>query len=78
VLFVAAEFEDVPLREAEVFEEHPGRVWEVRGLRTAEFGREIFNDVVEFGMSASSGEKVGEVFAQLLVLGFGHGASAVL
>jgi hypothetical protein len=53
-------------------------VWEVRGLRTAEFGWEIFNDVVEFGMGTSVAEKVGEVFAQLLVLGFGHGASAIL
>ena len=73
VFFVAAEFEDIPLGQTEVFEEHPGRVREVCGLGAAEFGRKISYDGVEVGVSVASSEEFDEILAQVLVLGVGHG-----
>ena len=55
VCWVGAEVEDVLLGDAEMFEEHPGGVGEVRGLCAAEIGWEIFCDVVEGGVGLASG-----------------------
>jgi hypothetical protein len=64
VLWVGAEVEDVLLSNAEMFDEHPGGVWEVCGLCAAEVGREIFYDVVEGGVGLASGEEFEEMLAE--------------
>ena len=55
---IAAEFEDVVLRDAQVFEQHPWGVREARRLGAAEGGRQALDDVVEFGMGMATGEKL--------------------
>ena len=71
----AAEFEDVVLRDAEVFEEHPGRVREIFGLGSAQFRRQIFDGVVEGGVGLAAGEECEEVLAELGVRVLGMRAS---
>src|SRR5580698_9536064 len=50
-----------------MFEEHPGGVGEVCGLRAAEFGWKILDDVVEGGVGLASGEEFEEVIAEGVV-----------
>jgi hypothetical protein len=84
VVLGAAEFEDIPLCDAEVFEEHPGRVRVVGGLFATKIRREIFDDVFEFGVGVASDKEFEEMLAQgalrIFELGgglgrglFGHG-----
>ena len=60
----AAEFEDVPLGDAEMLEEHPGRGGVICGLRTAEVCGKIFHYIFEFGVGVAAIEKIEKVFAQ--------------
>lgn len=71
VFGIAAELEDVPLSETEVFEEHPGGVGKVGGLRTAKRGWKIFDDDVEGGVGVAAVQKIEEVPAQRLIV-VGH------
>jgi len=75
VLLVAAEFEYVPLGDADVFEEHPGGVREIGGLGAAEVRRETLDDVFEFGMGVASAEEFEEMFTERVMGVFlrGHG-----
>lgn len=75
VFEVAAEFEDVGLGDADVFEEHPGGVGEVGRLLSAEFWGEIFDGVFEGGVGVSAFEEFEDVLAEgsVRVFGLGHG-----
>jgi hypothetical protein len=46
-----------------MFEEHPRGVWEFCGLGATEFGREVSDDVIEFGVGVASGEEFEEMLA---------------
>src|SRR5215831_5843837 len=72
VVLVAAEFEDVPLRDAQVLEEHPGGVREVGGLGAVEFGPEVFDGVFKCGVGVATFQEFEEMFAQGLGRVFGH------
>ncbi|MBO0912359.1 MAG: hypothetical protein J2P13_11255, partial [Acidobacteria bacterium] len=61
---VAAEIENIPLRKAHVFEKHPGRVHEALGNLAAKAGREIFDDLIEGGVSVTAVEQFNEVLAK--------------
>jgi hypothetical protein len=72
VFGVEAEFQDVSLRDAEVFEEHPGGVRQVCGFFPTEIGGKVFYYLFEFGVGASAGEEFRKVLAQgfIVVRGF--------
>jgi len=72
---IAAEFEDVPLGDAKVLEDHPGRMREVIWLLAAQVGWKIFDRVIKSGVSVSAGEESDEIFAERLVRVWGHGFS---
>src|SRR5215472_10333609 len=73
MFFVAAEFEDIPLRDAQVFEKHPGRVREIGGLGAVEFWREVLDGVLKCRVGVAAVQKFEQMFAQGLVRIFGHG-----
>lgn len=68
VIWVAAEFQDVPLREAQVFEEHPQGVRVVGGFLAAEIGGDVGDDVVESGVGLAALKKLDKVGAERFVL----------
>jgi len=61
---VAAEFEDVRLGEAQVFEEHPEGVREVGGFLATEVGGEVGHDRVECGVGVASVEQFEKMLAE--------------
>src|SRR5579862_9675864 len=69
---IAAEFEDVPLREAHVLDEHPDGMGEVGRFLAAECGRQVSDGVAEFGVRSAAGDEIGEIFAQMLITVGGH------
>src|SRR5579863_6835966 len=69
VLRVAAELENIPQSDAQVFEEHPGRVRKILRLGAAQLCRKVFDRVVEFDVSVATGEKVEKMLPQRLVVG---------
>src|SRR5207244_13189566 len=64
VLGSAAEFEDVPLRDAPVLEKLPGRMQQPRGSRSAQRRRQILNRIVNVEVGAAALEQVHEVLAE--------------
>src|SRR5579872_4790234 len=78
VLRVAAEFEDVPLRDADVFDQHPGRVREVFGLRAAKFLGQSFYGVFKPGVRVAAFEKFNDVLAKSVAGILRHESSASL
>lgn len=62
--FVGAEFEDIALSDTDVFEDLPGRVWEIVRDGASERGREILHGIVEGGVSLSTIEEVLELFTK--------------
>src|SRR5579864_1228957 len=83
VFGIPAELENVPLRDADVFEEHPcGMRYLFRG-HAAQLGREGFNCVGELGVGFAATEQRDELLAQGLVfvgslIVFGHLSSTVV
>jgi hypothetical protein len=62
VLGVEGVLDDVPLSDAEMLEEFPGRVLGTLGALSAEFGRKVFHRGIECGVSifaAQEGQKIG-------------------
>jgi hypothetical protein len=64
VLRVAAEIEDVALRQAQVLEQPPGRVRQSVGLPAAQLGRKPVHGLVEPGVRVVPREGAGELRAQ--------------
>ena len=76
MLRVAAELQDIPLGDAQVFQEPPGAVRHGRYRAAAEGGRDVGHCLVEVEVGAAAPEEVEEVFAEGLVrIGSHHGAS---
>jgi len=67
VLGIAAELKDVPLRDAQVFEQHPGGVGKVRDFFTAEFHGKVLDHIFELRMSAFAFEQVDQMIAECFV-----------
>src|SRR5262245_6360015 len=74
---VAAEFQDVPLRNAHVFEQHPGGVRKTPDLLTAELRGKAFDHVIEFSMRAAILEQGQEMLAERWIRSGRHRASLV-
>lgn len=68
VFRVAAEVEDVALRDAQMFEEHPGGMRQALWDFALELRGEIGDDFVKGGVGVAAVEVSGEVFAEGLVL----------
>src|SRR5450755_2663057 len=64
MLAVPAEFENVPLRQAQVLQQHPRRMRKFRGLRTAQLGGQILYNILKLGVGSSTREKVEKMFTQ--------------
>src|SRR6266478_2594338 len=64
MLRIAAELKDVPLRKAQVFEQHPGSVREVRDLYSGQLYWPVADSVVETGVSPTVAKQVEQVLAQ--------------
>ena len=64
---IAAELQDVPLGDAQVFQEPPGAVGHGRDRAAAEGGWHIGHRLVEGEVGAAAPEQVEEVFAEGLV-----------
>ena len=72
VFGVAAEVEDVPLRDAEVLQQLPGGVGRARGLGGAQLGGPVGDDLVEADVGVAPVEQLDDVLPQgLVVLGDG-------
>src|SRR5205823_10644460 len=67
VFGVAAKFEDVPLRNAQVLQQPPGRVRDAGRPGAAQRGRQVGDGRVEVQVGAAAAEQVQKVFAQGLV-----------
>jgi hypothetical protein len=67
------------LRDAQVFEKHPGGMREVFRFLAAKLGRKFFYGVVEVDVGVATVEKLDDLLAQRLVsttttaVGRGHG-----
>src|SRR6267378_1033053 len=72
VLRIASELQDVPLRKAHMFEQHPGSVWEVRDFHARQLHRPIAHGAIETDVSPAIPEKVEQVFTQAFVLWIGR------
>ena len=72
VFGVATEFENVPLSQTHVFEQHPWRVRELRRLLPAKIRGKVFYGGVEFQVCATAVEKVDKILAQVLIVVFCH------
>ncbi len=64
VLGTSAEFQDVPLRDAQVLEKLPGRMRQPRGSRSAQRRREILQRIVKMEVRATTLEQMNDVFAE--------------
>jgi hypothetical protein len=58
MLRIAAEFKNVPLRETQMLQQHPGSVGKLSGLYAPQSNRQALYDVVEFRVSAPTGEQL--------------------
>src|SRR5208282_2598383 len=67
VFRVAAEFQNVPLRDAQVFQQHPERVGQAGRLLSKQFVRNVGDYFFELGVGATSIEQVNHMLAQHLV-----------
>lgn len=63
MLGIAAEFEHVPLGDAEVFEQFPGGVRRAFGANSMQSGREVGDGLIEIGMRAAPFEELHELVA---------------
>jgi hypothetical protein len=72
MLGIAAELENVPLRQPQVFEQHPGSVRKVRGLCPAQLRRQALYNIFELGVGAPASKKFEKMSAQRLFVIFGH------
>ncbi len=68
VFGVAAEFENIPLRQPKMLEQHPGRVRESVGFYAAQLLRHVFHDVVKPGVGAAAVKQINDVLAKLLAV----------
>src|SRR5947209_2362129 len=67
VFRIAAEIENVPLRDAQMFEEHPCRMRQSLRDRATQFSRKITDDLVESRMRVAAIEQFEKMFAERLV-----------
>ena len=65
---IAAELQDVVLRDPQMFEHHPGGVGKLGGLFSTERGREVFHSIVEGSVGVSAVEQVEKMLAQSVVV----------
>src|ERR1022692_4332129 len=65
----AHEFQDVPLREAHVLQQFPGRVRQPARPDTAQCGRQTGDRGVEIQVRSAAVQQVDQVFPQRLILG---------
>ena len=63
VICVAREFEDVPLRDAQVFKHLPGRIGKPLDLLTAFLNREIFDEILKTQVRMAAAEQLEELVA---------------
>ena len=66
---------NVPLPDAHVFEQHPGRVGQPRRFLAADIGRDICDHILELGMRSTASEEIDYVLAQSFVSVFFHRGS---
>ena len=64
MLFVAAEFQDVPLGDAQVLEQHPRRVRKAGGSLRAHLDRNSFDRLIEAGMCVAAFEQINQMLAK--------------
>src|SRR6478752_1393508 len=67
---VAAEFQNVPLRDAHVLEQHPGRVGKTSWFLSPQPGRETGNRFFHAGMCAAAFQQFEQVLSQRTVVVF--------
>src|SRR5258708_4124272 len=67
VFRIAAEIENVPLRDAQMLDEHPCRMRQSLRDLSSQFSRKITDDLVESRMRVTTVEQFEKMFAERLV-----------
>src|SRR5690606_11347805 len=81
VLRIAAEGENVRLRDPEVLDKLPGRIWQPGGLDSPELRRDAARRRLESGVRVLPGQQLDDVLPERLVvhgLRSGHGTARPL
>ncbi len=72
MLLIAAELQDVPLRQPQMLQQHPRRMRELRRLLATQLHRQAFDNIFKLGMRSSTRKELVQMFAQHLLVIFGH------
>jgi hypothetical protein len=67
VIHAAGELQKFPLRNAEVFEQHPRRMGQAGGLLPTQFQRKVSYDFIELDVRPASLKQINNLFAQRLI-----------
>src|SRR5258708_33530286 len=76
MLRVAAEFQDVPLRDSRMFQQLPARVWQTRGDRAAFVGRKFLDRVHKMHVRGAALQYIAHMLAQRHIIARARASSA--
>ena len=75
MFLIPAEFQDVPLRDPYVLQNHPRRMRKILRLAATQFRRKVFDDIIKLGVRAPTCNQISKILPQMPIVVFGHGVS---